>query len=63
MVRSTLLSTSSTHSDASILQPGNVKCQTTTSDCSWPNCACGEPPKNQSQPQGCGSDKCGCGAT
>ncbi|KZT30744.1 hypothetical protein NEOLEDRAFT_1126362 [Neolentinus lepideus HHB14362 ss-1] len=43
--------------------PGDVKCQTTTSDCSWPNCACGEPPKNQSQPQGCGSDKCGCGAS
>ncbi|KZT21849.1 hypothetical protein NEOLEDRAFT_1138854 [Neolentinus lepideus HHB14362 ss-1] len=28
-------------------QPSNVKCQTTASGCTWPNCACGEPPKNK----------------
>ncbi|KAI0660321.1 hypothetical protein C8Q70DRAFT_974664 [Cubamyces menziesii] len=42
----------------------DVKCTTQTStssgDCSWPNCACGDqPPKNKS----CGSSSCSCGSS
>ncbi|TBU41832.1 hypothetical protein BD309DRAFT_867506, partial [Dichomitus squalens] len=44
-------------------QPSNVQCatQTSSSDCSYPNCACSsEPPKNQAN---CGSNSCSCGSS
>ncbi|KAI0720029.1 hypothetical protein C8T65DRAFT_634622 [Cerioporus squamosus] len=46
--------------------PADVKCtttQTSSNDCSWPNCACGEPPKNKSSANGCGSSSCSCGSS
>ncbi|RDX51118.1 hypothetical protein OH76DRAFT_1401883 [Lentinus brumalis] len=46
--------------------PADVKCtttQTSSNDCSYPNCACGEPPKNKSSANGCGSSSCSCGSS
>ncbi|KDQ63354.1 hypothetical protein JAAARDRAFT_29377 [Jaapia argillacea MUCL 33604] len=43
--------------------PGSdVKCTTSSPDCSYPNCECGAgsaPPKNKA----CGSGSCPCGAS